>query len=471
MLGLRASIGSRSQSWSAYWKGKDNFYELWKITGAGSLIGLKRGDTLTVGGTAGSYTFQVPNTTPYKTRDTDKIFFRTDASQRTTTEAELVGYDFPRVIVLYQNVAPYSIIGFGILDTGQSVNDKMRDDFDLSLWWDNTLSSHGVVKGNRGVGQSVWILGEIISASIANATPTKIAITFNAALDETSVPAASAFILPGLPTKTISNVAISGAVVTLTVTVAYIHYNVVTASYVIPVTNYLKKVTGEEVESFTAHAVTNNVTTALLTGLLNYYKFNETSGDLLDVVSANNGVITGATRGAEGATCYSFDGNDSIALTSAHTFLTTQSFTFALWVKNDAINTSEYFLAMTANVTKFVQFYKINAGVCFRVTSTGDATVTYTNILTAGDWIFIAGVRNVATDKINVYVNGVAWGTPVTDASTTNVGAYTIKIGRAYNDTLGYNGKMKKLGIWTKALTDSEILELYNGGLGNAYPF
>jgi len=96
----------------------------------------------------------------------------------------------------------------------------------------------------------------VSSAVIEAATHTLIAITFDTALDEASVPATTAFVLAG---KTISNVAISGAVVTLTVTPGYISTDVVTVNYTKPGANPLKELTtGGEVASFTNQAVTNN---------------------------------------------------------------------------------------------------------------------------------------------------------------------------------------------------------------------
>jgi hypothetical protein len=147
---------SSSFSWSSYWAKQSNFYELWKVTGTGNLVGMIKGDTLTVGGSVGSYTFQVPNTAPYQARDEDFIWFKTSEIQRTTTEAELVGYDFAKTIVKYSDVAPYTIEYIGILDTGQSVNDRMYSDFHLSRWWSGTLNLNGYSKGNRGLARSVF---------------------------------------------------------------------------------------------------------------------------------------------------------------------------------------------------------------------------------------------------------------------------------------------------------------------------
>ncbi len=121
-----------------------------KVTGAT--------DYLTVAGSAGSYTFQCPNTAPYIVADTDYIWFKTDASQRTTTEAELIGYDLPRTPVKYDNTTPYALREIIILSQALTTAEMnhLRDYADLSIWWDNILSAYGNLKQNRGIGQSIW---------------------------------------------------------------------------------------------------------------------------------------------------------------------------------------------------------------------------------------------------------------------------------------------------------------------------
>jgi hypothetical protein len=102
-----------SISWSSYWKAQSNFYELWKVTGAGTMIGLKRGDELTITGSGLNAIYAVPDTAPYITADTDKIWFNTVGIRRTATHAELVGYDLPRTFIKYSDtfVYPNGLIG------------------------------------------------------------------------------------------------------------------------------------------------------------------------------------------------------------------------------------------------------------------------------------------------------------------------------------------------------------------------
>ena len=280
-------LANTGLSWQRYWIHQPECYELWKITGAGNLIGLNRGDILTITGTGLNAIYAMPDTAPYITRDTDYVFHKSDGSVSTACDGNrLIGYDFPKIIVKYLDIAPYTIDYVAILDTGQSVNNKMRDDFHLSIWWDNILSAHGVLKQNRGIGQSVWTAEPIpvpVSAAIANATPTKVDITFDVDLDATSVPATTTGTLAG---KTISAVAVVGKVMTYTVTVAYAYGDVVTVSYTKPVSNYLKALDrGSAVASFSGLAVTNNI---ILTDLL-YDTFTDIDGVHLHDHTMNTG--------------------------------------------------------------------------------------------------------------------------------------------------------------------------------------
>jgi hypothetical protein len=126
--------------------------------------------SLTVAGSVGSETYKTPDVDDtFVDADahgaTDYIWFKTDETQRTTTTAELIGYDFARTLVKYDNTTPYQIREIIILADGATLTtaeeNNLRDYMDLSIWWSNVLSSHGDVKGNRGVGQSVWTIESV----------------------------------------------------------------------------------------------------------------------------------------------------------------------------------------------------------------------------------------------------------------------------------------------------------------------
>lgn len=152
-------------SWDAFWKSQPEvlFFGLYSEISGGQMPNKVTGatDFLTVAGVAGSETYQAPDTAPYQIADTDYIWFKTDVSQRTTTTAELIGYDFTRTIIKYANTSPYVIEAIMILSSDVDTA-KMRDDFDLSVWWNDTLSAHGNLKGNRSSGKSVWTAESVV---------------------------------------------------------------------------------------------------------------------------------------------------------------------------------------------------------------------------------------------------------------------------------------------------------------------
>jgi hypothetical protein len=76
------------------------------------------------------------------------------------------------------------------------------------------------------------------------------------------------------------------------------------------------------------------------------------------------------------------------------------------------------------------------------------------------------------TDFCRVYVDGVLEG-EFEPAGTPNVGSTSrpATIGAQWNGALGFVGTVKKVGLWSRALTDGERAELYNGGDVLAYPF
>lgn len=226
-----------------------------KVTGAT--------DYITVGGSAGSYTFQVPNTAPYITADTDYIWFNTEAGQRTTTEAELIGYDLPRTPVKYDNTTPNAIREILILKAGQTLTsaelDSLHTYMELSIYWSGIWNDYGFPKENRN-GQQLWIpevFPVVENASVENAAKTVIEINFDSNLDEDFTPDVSAFVTS--PSKTITNVDVTGAVVSLTVSVAFAYGDVITVSYTKPASNYLRSEDGTRVVSFTGQDVTNNI--------------------------------------------------------------------------------------------------------------------------------------------------------------------------------------------------------------------
>lgn len=157
---------STEYPWDAYWALQTDsilFYgELSEIVD-GKLYNQMQGasDYLTVvDSTPGAETFQCPDNATYKTADEDFIWFNPGGEQRTVTTTELVSYDFSKTIVKYNSSSPFQIDKIIILSSSLVLTEVLKyllmDYAQLSLWWDGTLSDHGYLKGNRGIGRSVW---------------------------------------------------------------------------------------------------------------------------------------------------------------------------------------------------------------------------------------------------------------------------------------------------------------------------
>ena len=173
MIGIRTaiagSLGGGGKSWASYWASQPEvlFFGLYSDISGGQMPNRKSGssDYLTVAGTAGSETYQCPNTAPYITADTDYIWFKTDESQRTVTTAELIGYDLQRTPVKYEDESPNEIVAIIILNaavTGTKRDNLFRDMW-LSVWWDDSFCDYGHIKDNRGAGQQLWTPEAVIS--------------------------------------------------------------------------------------------------------------------------------------------------------------------------------------------------------------------------------------------------------------------------------------------------------------------
>lgn len=100
----------------------------------------------------------------------------------------------------------------------------------------------------------------ITGASVANATPTVVALAVSEALNAAFTPAASAFTVSG---HTVTGVSISGSTINLTVSAAFVNGEAArTAAYTQPGSNDARDNAGYLLASFTGRAITNNVAAA-----------------------------------------------------------------------------------------------------------------------------------------------------------------------------------------------------------------
>ena len=216
---------------------------------------------------------------------------------------------------------------------------------------------------------------------------------------------------------------------------------------------------------------------SLTTNLVSYWKLDESSGNAVDSVGSNTLTNTSTTY-TTGKINNGADMNGTSSALSAGTSAlvpTTsgQAISVSFWINSDTASTA----------SAYRQTFSFKGGILFRY-SWGDAGAAYGSAvyrtvsntystpnlsLSASTWYHIVIVYD--STNLKLYVNGTQSGSDV--AVTTDVrydtGTNHIGCSDSYSDF--YDGKVDEFGIWSRALSDAEITELYNGGAGFQYPF
>jgi hypothetical protein len=120
------------------------------------------------------------------------------------------------------------------------------------------------------------------------------------------------------------------------------------------------------------------------------------------------------------------------------------------------------------NVNSIYFGYKNAAGTYYYLESNN-------NIFTqTGAWYHVVIVLRGVGTKAKVYVNGteITYGT-LPDDFVGTLASYDTSFcfGNDLNYTAAVDGVLDELGVWDRALSTYEIMELYNVGSGKAYPF
>lgn len=220
---------------------------------------------------------------------------------------------------------------------------------------------------------------------------------------------------------------------------------------------------------------------ALTDNLVAYYKFNN---DVNDSVGTNHGTatsITYETGKIDQSTKYN-GSTSAVAVPSGvySSFGNNNSYTFTAWVKVSSLATFQ--TIFNTNISASTNGY--GRGLTLYISQTSGvlnffrgnfASSTYTTLATTqtislNTWTFVCATYNGSTMSLSI--NN---GTPVTAASTLSasvpgLGDFGIwkEAGSTYHKMAG---NIDEAAIWTRALTSTEITEMYNAGAGNQYPF
>jgi len=217
---------------------------------------------------------------------------------------------------------------------------------------------------------------------------------------------------------------------------------------------------------------------SLLTGLLSWYKFNETSGSVRnnsiadDLALTDNNTVSKTTVGLVENGASFIDANNeylSIASGSANTMGNAESFSLSLWLKLTSTSSNQDIAEMwESGQRKFnLMYYAGGTNLRYYTSTNGSSSNYVTSGLTtisSATWynIIITG----SGSERRLYLNNSDVTTGTAGAGVNSSSTSSFAVGGA--GSLG--GVVSELAYWTKVLSSDERASIYNSGAGITYP-
>lgn len=223
-------------------------------------------------------------------------------------------------------------------------------------------------------------------------------------------------------------------------------------------------------------------TQSLNVDLISYYKFDEQdttgSGTIIDSLDLNNGTNNG-TSNTTGKilTAYNFNRSvpNYINISDSSSFDFTNKITISAWFNTDNVahTSAQKIITKDRSGTEreIVLGIKPTTAVELILWDTSDTIHAYTPAysLSSSTWYHIVGTYDGTTMRI--YVDGSEVSTGLADTFNIKNGVRDFVIGtdELTSPNSAFDGKIDEIGIWSRALNQSEITQLYNNGTGISY--
>ncbi len=224
------------------------------------------------------------------------------------------------------------------------------------------------------------------------------------------------------------------------------------------------------------------------TDMIAYWKMDESAGDMIDAHSSNDGNVTSVTQNVAGKinTAYSFDGNnDRVNVNSVVSNMKTNEGSIGGWMKTTNLTGAglpTIFMFGDTNANEKLVFNIESSNLIVDLIINGSRKYLFqvsTTELTSNQWHFLTithdgTIPRLYIDEVNQtlsYISEVdktAW---LNDAS----GIDNFNFGTSNWNNNGnirfFDGQLDEWMMFTRALSDSDVSDLYNSGNGRAYPF
>jgi len=208
---------------------------------------------------------------------------------------------------------------------------------------------------------------------------------------------------------------------------------------------------------------------ALTDSLVAYWKLDGNSNDVFGTYNGTDTSVSYSTTSGKivqgGA--FTRTGNSKIATT--YQFPTgTNVKSFSVWFKPSSGRLRGWMIGGgTESVgTAFGLFLATDGVGDLYFFGFGAGDVNFGNVVSASVWQHVV----ITYDGTNLvgYLNGALLSSTV---KALNTGTGNMYIGRRTSNTESWDGDIDEVGVWNRALTQNEVLNLYRNGAGNAYTF
>jgi hypothetical protein len=166
-----------------------------------------------------------------------------------------------------------------------------------------------------------------------------------------------------------------------------------------------------------------------------------------------------------------FDGvNDFVTYGNNYGFEVSQAFTVSFWVKPNNLSAGRCLISKCSNDASVIGYniqHVITTGaIQLQMRAASNTLHAFTTAVVAGVWqhvvVTYSGASNINGGR--AYRNAVIGDTPASAAlvgSMVNVAEFVVG---ARNTNFPFSGNIDEVSVWNKALTLTEITELYNSG-------
>lgn len=215
--------------------------------------------------------------------------------------------------------------------------------------------------------------------------------------------------------------------------------------------------------------------------LTSWYKFNETSGNVIDYTGLNDGTNTGATRGVEGISesAFRFDAPGSDRVTAPDITLNrlgSGAYTVSAWVRpNSSLGSTAIISKRMTNgqidysieTQSGYPIVRITAGDSSGANCGSEFNARGDTTLNANQWYNIVSLFDNSNQSISLYVDGRLVNTSDVGSSYSCYnwplagGPEPLYIGNTHFLSLDFNGTIDEVKLYNTTLSSDEIVDLF----------